>query len=380
LLAPQGWRPTPFRQYILKIHSRCNLACDYCYVFAMHDQSWRTRPAVMSPATLRQAAFRIAESARANQQTAVSVVLHGGEPLLAGPEFITLAATTLRGALGPNVSLSLNVQTNGVLLTREMLGVLLDHNISVGVSLDGGKASNDSHRRYVSGRGSYDQVSQGVRLLGAEPYTRLFAGILAVIDVLTDPVEVFEALLAFDPPMIDFILPHGNWTRPPPARGADAAVTPYADWLIAIFDRWYSAPAQRPRVRLFEEIVQLCLGGRSRSEAVGLSPVAVIVVEADGSIEQVDTLRSVSIFDHDFGAALAYPAVIARQIGVAALSRTCTECAIHPICGGGYYPHRYLAGSGYCNPSVYCPDLYKLIRHIRDRLSVDVCRLAERAR
>ena len=26
-----GWQPTPFRQFLLKMHTRCNLACDYCY-------------------------------------------------------------------------------------------------------------------------------------------------------------------------------------------------------------------------------------------------------------------------------------------------------------------------------------------------------------
>ncbi|MEU9838708.1 hypothetical protein AB0C69_05725, partial [Actinomadura sp. NPDC048032] len=34
----------PFREFILKIHSRCNLACDYCYVYEMGDQSWRDQP------------------------------------------------------------------------------------------------------------------------------------------------------------------------------------------------------------------------------------------------------------------------------------------------------------------------------------------------
>jgi uncharacterized protein len=26
-LRRSGWRPTPFRQFVLKLHSRCNLAC-----------------------------------------------------------------------------------------------------------------------------------------------------------------------------------------------------------------------------------------------------------------------------------------------------------------------------------------------------------------
>ena len=34
-----GYKPTPFRQFILKVHSRCNLSCSYCYVYEMADQA-----------------------------------------------------------------------------------------------------------------------------------------------------------------------------------------------------------------------------------------------------------------------------------------------------------------------------------------------------
>ncbi|HEX2745877.1 MAG TPA: radical SAM protein, partial [Streptosporangiaceae bacterium] len=48
LLRSRGWQPTPFRQFVIKMHSRCNLACDYCYMYTMADQSWRSLPAKMS--------------------------------------------------------------------------------------------------------------------------------------------------------------------------------------------------------------------------------------------------------------------------------------------------------------------------------------------
>ena len=38
------------------------------------------------------------------------------------------------------------------------------------------------------------------------------------------------------------------------------------------------------------------------------------------------------------------------------------------VCGGGYLPHRYGAGNGYRNPTIYCADYRKLIPHIRSRL------------
>jgi uncharacterized protein len=47
------------------------------------------------------------------------------------------------------------------------------------------------------------------------------------------------------------------------------------------------------RVRLFEQIIDLLLGGARASEAAGLSPVRLAVIETDGSLEQVDALKTV---------------------------------------------------------------------------------------
>jgi uncharacterized protein len=42
------------------------------------------------------------------------------------------------------------------------------------------------------------------------------------------------------------------------------------------------------------------------------------------------------------------------------------------ICGGGLYPHRYRDGEGFRHPSVYCPDLLRLITHVRNRVLADL--------
>jgi uncharacterized protein len=70
----------PLRQFVLKVHSRCDLACDHCYVYQGADQSWRKRPMAMSDETIAWTAQRIAEHAKTHQLTRVYVVLHGGEP------------------------------------------------------------------------------------------------------------------------------------------------------------------------------------------------------------------------------------------------------------------------------------------------------------
>jgi len=42
-LAEPVLAPLPFCEFTLKLHGRCNLACDYCYMYEMVDQSWRQK-------------------------------------------------------------------------------------------------------------------------------------------------------------------------------------------------------------------------------------------------------------------------------------------------------------------------------------------------
>ena len=111
-VAAAGHRQVPFRQFVLKVFSRCNLACDYCYVYEMADQGWRHQPTVMSQPIMEQAIERIAEHARAHRIASVQVVLHGGEPLLAGRVFTEGLARQVRRALPAGTEAELAVQTN----------------------------------------------------------------------------------------------------------------------------------------------------------------------------------------------------------------------------------------------------------------------------
>src|SRR5688500_3237794 len=98
-LRTTGWRPTPIRDLILKVHQRCNLACDYCYVYTQEDQSWRDRPAVMPDDVWRAAIDALSRHAARHGLTQVRIILHGGEPLLFGPVRLGQLAAEARAAM-----------------------------------------------------------------------------------------------------------------------------------------------------------------------------------------------------------------------------------------------------------------------------------------
>ncbi|WP_310726597.1 FxsB family cyclophane-forming radical SAM/SPASM peptide maturase [Streptomyces sp. N2A] len=379
----------PFRQFVLKVHSRCNLACTYCYIYAGPDRSWRERPRTVPAATVRQTALRIAEHARTHRLREIRVDLHGGEPLLTGPSPLLDQAAAVRAALPAGCTVHFGVQTNGTRLTPDTVDALAGAGFRIGLSLDGGTPGLNRRRLDHAGRPSWPAVSRAVALLRGRP--DVFAGILCTIDATADPAEVYGSLRALDAPMLDFLLPHANWSSPPPAAlpgggprpvpPGPAGRSPYGDWLCTVFDLWWDG-GPGPRVRVFTEILGLLLGRPSTSESVGLSPVVALVVDTDGAIEQVDSLKSayegaaatgLDVFRHSFDQALAHPGMAARRSGRDGLAAQCRSCALVEVCGGGNYAHRYRADTGgFTNPSVYCADLERLIRHIAARLAATV--------
>ncbi|MFE3555902.1 FxsB family cyclophane-forming radical SAM/SPASM peptide maturase [Streptomyces sp. NPDC059193] len=371
-LRAAGHRPHPVRQFVLKTRSRCNLACTYCYVYEMADQGWRAQPATMDPATADRAARRIAEHAAAHDLPRVDLVLHGGEPLLTAPAGLAVPVDTVRAAVAaasPRTRVTATVQTNGTLLTRGRLAALAAAGIRVGVSLDGGLPAHNTRRVDHAGRPGFGAAARGLRLLARHPDS--YAGVLCVIDLDHDPVETYESLLSFAPPSVGLLLPLANWSTPPP--GHRPGGTPYADWLLAVFERWWHDGLRRTRIRVFEEIIALLLGLPAATETLGLAPAATAVIETDGSIEQADSLKSayegaattgMTLRTHSFDQLLDHPGFAARQLGRDALADGCRTCELVEVCGGGHYPHRYRAGEGFRQPSVYCADLQVLIRHI----------------
>lgn len=376
----------PISQYVLKVHSRCDLACDHCYVYEHADQSWRAKPRVIAPRTADAAARRIAEHAMAHGLAEVSVVLHGGEPLLLGRPGMRDLLEVLKSRIAAVARLDLGVHSNGVLLDQQWCDLLSRYGVRIGISLDGDKAANDRHRRFTDGRSSHPQVLDALSLLRQPRYLHLYAGILCTVDLDNDPVAVYRALVDQRPPRLDLLLPHATWERPP-RRPPDSG-DPYADWLLRIYRCWDDDGRAIP-IRIFDSLLSAANGGPSFTEALGTDPGRLLVIDTDGAWEQPDSMKTAfdgaaatggNVADHSVDEACAHPAVAARQRGIGALCATCRSCEVVQICGGGLYAHRYrpAAATGsaagrsarahdpaeFENPSVYCADLKSLISQV----------------
>jgi len=334
-------------------------------------------PRFLSGSNCAAFARRLGDYVREESIRQCVVVFHGGEPLLMGVDELISFVDILRSELGPDVALDLGMQTNGLLLTRVVLDKLAAGGVSVSLSLDGPKAVNDLHRTSRKGRSSFDRVLKALELLKESPNT--FAGIISVIDANASPELLFSFFDEHRPPKLDFLLPDAHHERPPPGKESDPSR--YVDWLIRAFDVWFD-DYPHLRVRTFEALLDAIAGLPSGTDAFGFGDVSLISVETDGTYHDLDVLKIVgdgatklsgSVNDTPIKS-VAESQVLASHRALLTKEGLCSKCQACPIvdiCGGGSLPHRYGDGT-FQNPSVYCDELFGLISHVQNRLSLSV--------
>ncbi|WP_223523685.1 MULTISPECIES: cyclophane-forming radical SAM/SPASM peptide maturase YhhB [unclassified Pseudomonas] len=363
---------TKFSSFLVKVASRCNLDCDYCYVYHHADQSWRSMPKFLSAEHREAFARRLAEYVLQTNLKHCAVIFHGGEPLLAGAQALANFAQLLRE--GCTISVDVSLQTNGLLLTDEALGILEKADIGVSLSLDGPKSANDKHRLTRKGRSSFDQTEQALKRL--QQYPSIFAGVIAVVDASISANELFEYFDQFSIPRLDFLLPDAHWLRPPPGRNQDPGL--YENWLVNAFDVWFDQYAHIP-LRTFEALLDVSAGLPSGTDAFGFGDVSLLSIETDGSYHDLDVLKVTqdgatklggTVSDTSIAQVALSPSIEQhrRYLRKDGLSATCQSCAIVEVCGGGSLPHRF-DENGFSNPTVYCNEMKRLVSHINNRLT-----------
>jgi uncharacterized protein len=364
--------------FILKATSTCNLRCGYCYMFEQADRSAEYQPPVMDSAVLRSAACAIAAYCAKFHQPKALIVFHGGEPTLAGPAWFRQAVQVFGAHMPAACSTSFAMQTNGVLLNDDWVNLCAELEIGVSISLDGPPAVHDRQRTKATGAGSYrDAVAAIQRIQRHAGMQRLFGGVLCVVNPSEDGRAIYRHFRSLGIETMDFLLPvEANWDHPP---SGCASPTPFADYLIPIFDEWWSENNPKVRITYFDSLLHLLVGSRVHSDALGGDPLTMVVVDCDGSIEPVDSLRACGNGFTKLGLntkadpierAFQHPTFQLALAGQEGLCATCRRCELRDICGGGYLPSRFRQANGFDNTSVYCADLTKLIHHV-----VDACAL-----
>jgi uncharacterized protein len=365
-------------QLILKVASRCNLNCSYCFVYNKGDSTWRKRPAIMPVEIFEAALTRMRRHCAIAGQSHVSISFHGGEPCLIGPASFDSWCLKARHILQGVATVEFCIQTNGTLLNDKWADLFRKHKVRVGVSMDGPRQYNDVFRVDHLGRGSYGQVERGLSALERDGITY---GILCVIPLGADPLDVHHHFLSLGCKQITYAFPHFTHDTIAPIRRLYGP-TPCADFLIPIFDDWWFNGTMDVHIGDLCNMSRIILGGRSRIETLGNEAPHYVFVESDGEIEGLDNLRvcaegmakiHLNVLTSEFQDILQTDTMhrIALFKGME-LPTGCRACCERDTCAGGYLPHRFSSTRGFDNPSVWCADLLKLFTHLRRRLGVPI--------
>lgn len=358
---------------VFKVSERCNLKCDYCYFFFAGDDSWKRHPAVVGRDVIEQLGRFCAQAAADYGISEITLIFHGGEPLLMRRSRFDEMCTTLR-SMEDGFRFNFGMQTNGVLVSEPWIDLFEKHNVSVGISLDGNRQINDLHRLDKQGRSSYDRVVEGLRKLQAAADAGRIGrpGLLSVINPAADGAATYRTFVhELGVTEMSFLTPDYTWDEPLEA-GVVAGIEAF---LLDALKAWLADRNPKVSIRVFSELLSALADARAMDlvHTYRDDYRNIISVSSNGDLGPEDTLRILDPRFRDLGLNVAtnnlrdlLESDIWQEQARAAQTRPagCQECGWWRLCKAGRPVNRYSRAAHFDNPSLYCNGLQAIYAEI----------------
>lgn len=153
--SPQIGDPSIDVAYFL-LTSSCNYRCKYCFVETRMDKEYHSHMNVDIAEKGIQLIMR-----NLNIENDISIVFYGGEPLL---NFDTMKYIVHR-VTELNINAHYVIVTNGSIMNEEIIKFFKEHDVQVGISIDGEKAINDTMRIDSNHQGTYEVICNTIETL-----------------------------------------------------------------------------------------------------------------------------------------------------------------------------------------------------------------------
>jgi uncharacterized protein len=169
---------------------QCNFACDYCIQGDHGD--YNKSAAKMSMEMAERLGTWMESRVDALKPERLVVTFFGGEPLLNMPVLYYLAERMHASCASRGVQMIVNIITNGLLLTREMVERLNPLGLNgIKITLDGDREAHNKSRPLRGGQGTFDKIVANMRAVA--DLTRLAVG----GNFEMDTADSYPALLDF---------------------------------------------------------------------------------------------------------------------------------------------------------------------------------------
>ncbi len=158
LMAPP--ESVPVRSFSLAVAQKCNLGCTYCYA---EEGTFGGKQKSMELEIAKASVDRLLKDIDEGNKITLSFM--GGEPLINRRTLHAVTAYAAEQAIKLKVGVAFSITTNATLIRDEDIELFQKYKFTVTVSVDGLNGVNDALRPYISGKGSFAQVSQKLKKL-----------------------------------------------------------------------------------------------------------------------------------------------------------------------------------------------------------------------
>ena len=345
----------------------CQASCKYC--FGPH------KGAIIDSATVKESIRFIRNIAVETSAKEISIIFHGGEPLLMPIANWKILFDEVKTQLA-GYKIDMNMQSNLWNLDDDFMKLFCDNNVSIGTSLDGPKELCDLNR----GEGYYDQTFAAIKKSNA--FGCSVSGI-ATITKQTLP-HAQDIAKYFRNNGLSLVL-HGALS------GLDKShdvlndvenakenspyalnVVEYGKMITGLFP-WYVKNRKHIRISTLDYFVKGIVTGNpsvcTHKDCLGM----FLAIAPTGNITSCQRLagrkefRMGNIFDKpslaDLYKSQAALAELEREQKVA---ERCADCDFYPICKGGCYYNAIASGDGVIDP--LCEAYKEIYAFVREKV------------
>lgn len=320
-------QPTPF----------CNIDCDYCYLRNRTDKH------VMSQSTLETLLRKVFASPYVPDK-GFTLVWHAGEPLVLPVSYYRDALNILRQQNRRDLPVRFSFQTNGTLIDQEWCAFFKEANASVGVSLDGPRELHDRHRKTRNGKGTFDRVMKGIRLLQNNDVSLSVICVLTA-ESLTMPEAIYRFFVENGITKVGFNVEEMEGQKNPVSLTLNSCYQPFRDFFTAFMELNRDNTLSVREVGNFESMLRM---NNTSSVSDQCRPLRILTVDWQGGMStfspELHGIDTPPYGPYVFGNVntdeieqmLSTPKYLAvHEDLVAGVVQCERECEYFSICGGG---------------------------------------------
>lgn len=359
---------------IINCTNHCNMACTYCF-----EENWKECKVNIneinyhfSEAINKFVLFSV-ELCKDNSPNIVHILLHGGEPLLISTDLIEELFDKITSKV-KNVHFI--IQSNGTIITSQVIKLLKKFNVSLGISLDGDAISHDKFRVFKGGTGTHNIILSNIKKIQKE---HIDVGCLITFNKYNlsriDDVYSFfsknNISFSFNP----FFTP-SNDKNYNSIKFTDEL---YINSIKKLFDLWINDNNSNISIPTFERIID----GLTNTE--GLHHVCTFSRDCSSNFIAIDTAGLLYICNHFCNncdlAFSEYSTSISEIMKSNSIFKTrwdklqntdCKNCEISNLCYGGCPYHAYVANGTYYKKDPLCVCYKAIITHISNYLKEEL--------